>query len=268
MAIDPKHRALVGRFFASIKSLNELDREEIRNVVTKGDLNPSERAQYFVLNYQRVIVNIEHVLGLDQTKNVQVIAMVARSTLETATEIRLMASDSNAVEKVRIFEQVEKLKTSRRIVTYKAAHPDADVVSKPYEAFIQSDGARIDQEKERLWPGASVKHWSRMNMEQRCKKLGDEFDELYQVHYAQFSWYVHPGITGFANVPIETLLALCGVAFRVLMVCYAIILEAIVNEFKLFEADARVKSRIVFAKMLPFTDSQAEIDALAQALGI
>ena len=44
-----------------------------------------------------------------------------------------------------------------------------------------------------------------MGMEERCKTLGDEFDALYQVQYAQLSWYAHSGTTGFANMTGEAL---------------------------------------------------------------
>jgi hypothetical protein len=114
----------------------------------------------------------------------------------------------------------------------------------------------------------AVSHWSLMNLEQRCKSLGREFDELYQIHYSEMSWYVHSGVTGVANVQGETLSHLCGVAFQLVVQCYVLILEAIINEFKIYKADDKLKDKITLAKMLPFTESQEPIDAIRGSLGL
>jgi hypothetical protein len=103
-------------------------------------------------------------------------------------------------------------------------------------------------------------------MEARCKTLGDEFDALYQVHYAQLSWYAHSGTTGFANMTGEALSPLSGTAFRIIVECYAVILEVVINVFKTYHVDDKLKKKITFAKMLPFTDTQAQVDGLASAL--
>ena len=95
-------------------------------------------------------------------------------------------------------------------------------------------------------------------MAKRCDLLGGEFDGLYSFHYAEFSWYVHSGVIGVANVDQDTIAHLCGVAFQVIVMCYGLILEAIINCFQMYNADDRLKKKIVLARMLPFTDSERE----------
>jgi hypothetical protein len=268
MALDTVSAQNIDRFFTAIKSLNELDKREIRSVVNAA-FHPTERETYVTLNYHRAAINIEHLLTLTDLRQFQTITMIARSVLETAVEMRLMTTDPDFVPKIRLFIESEKLRSAQRVVAFKAKTPTAKVETTPYVQYIAANEQRIIQEKASMWPGASrVSHWSLMSMEARCKKLGLAFEELYEVHYAQMSWYVHSGVTGVANATGDTLSLLCGVAFDLVMRCYAIILELVINEFKIYHVDEHLKDKLVFAKMLPFTDSDAERGALARALGL
>ena len=195
--------------------------------------------------------------------------MIARSVLETACKMKLIATDPDAPAKIHLFVESEKLRTAQRIVAFKKKEPQAKVDVTTYVQFIAANEQRIIQEIARMWPGATrVSHWSLMSMEARCQRLGLAFEELYEVHYAQMSWYVHSGVTGVANVTGDTLSLLCGVAFHLVMKCYAIILELVINEFKIYHADGHLKDKIDFAKMLPFTVGGPERRALARALGL
>jgi len=264
---NPKNAENIDRFFTSVKSLNELDKMEIRNVVA-AVLNPTVRESFFTLNYHRAALNIELILTLKDLKQFQAITMLTRSVLETAAEIKLIRQDANAATKISLFDQVQKLKAAKKILQFKANYPTAAVATESYEEYIRMHEARILSEKSQMWPVGRVDHWTQMNFEQRCKHLGGEFNELYQVHYARLSWYVHSGITGIAHMTGEAFSNLCGIAFHILVKCYAAILEEVINEFKIYHADDKLKNRITYAKMLPFTDSQADIDGLAAALGI
>jgi hypothetical protein len=268
MPLTSEQAANIDRFFTAVKSLNQLDLMEIRNVVS-GVLSPTVRESYFTLNYHRAAINIELVLTLKDLKQFQAITMLTRAILETAVEIKLIRLHPDAATKISLFSQVQKLKSAKKIAKFKEDHPDAKVGVGSYEQFITLSEARILHEKQQMWPGAKkIDHWSMMNMEVRCRHLGREFDELYQNHYAQLSWYVHSGVTGIANMTGEALSNLCGMAFRIIMECYASILEEVVNEFKIYNADDKLKKRITYAKMLPFTNSQEQIDGLAVALGV
>ena len=55
MALDTESAQNIDRFFTAIKSLNELDKREIRNVVDAA-FNPTERETYVTLNYHRAAI--------------------------------------------------------------------------------------------------------------------------------------------------------------------------------------------------------------------
>ncbi len=125
------------------------------------------------------------------------------------------------------------------------------------------------KEKDRVWPGhKSIKYWSLMSMEARCKRIGPEFEQFYDFHYAHLNWYIHSGVTGVSNVQGETLALLCGTAFNLVMECYASILDSVVHEFRIYNADPTLMNKIIFAKMLPFAETQRERIGLARALGL
>jgi hypothetical protein len=117
--LDFEDASIIGRFFTAIKSLNELDKKEIRNVIG-GLLNPSLRESYFTLNYHRAAINIEFLLTVHDMKQFQVIVGLARMLMETAVEMWLMRADDGAAEKIRIVTDLHKLKTAQRILAFKS----------------------------------------------------------------------------------------------------------------------------------------------------
>lgn len=266
MTLQPNQAANIDRFFTSIKSMNELDRLEIRNVVA-GLLHPTLRDTYFTLNYHRAAINIELLLTLTDTKQFQAIAMLSRSVFESAVELRLITAVPDAVNKIRVFTEVEKLRAAKKIVAFKKVHPDAKVLIETYEEFIATNEQGILQEQNRTWPGAGkIPHWSLMNLAARVDSLGAPFNELYQVSYAQLSWYVHSGTVGVVNLNPATFALLVGVCFTIALESYLQILTAIITEFRINKADEKLKDKLLFAKMVPFTDSPQEAERLRKAI--
>ena len=264
--LGPEDAATINRFFAAIRSLNELDNGEIRNVVG-GVLNPTLRESYFTLNYQRAIINIELLLTLTDTKQFQAITMLTRSIFETAVELKLLATVPDAADKVRLFADLEKLKSAHKILAFKNSHADTAINTTAYEQFIAKNERRLAQEKQQMWPsGKRLPHWSGMNMEERTRHFGGEFDKVYQLHYSLLSWYVHSGITGLTSLKGETFAHLCGVAYTITTECYALILESIIDELKIYKADEKLKDKVAFAKMLPFADAPEQVDELRREL--
>jgi len=98
------------------------------------------------------------------------------------------------------------------------------------------------------------------------KALKAPFEEIYEVRYAELSWYTHAaGLTGF-NLKSETFLLLAGCQFALAAKCYAILLTAIIDEFHLSKADARIKGHLKFAHLVPLTDTDEQEDALRREL--
>jgi Family of unknown function (DUF5677) len=268
VTLPPAQAANIERFFTAVKSVNELDKLEIRNVIA-GILMPNDRDACFTLNYHRAAINIDQLLRLTDTKQFQTIAMLTRSIFEIAIEVRLISVIPDSVKKIHLYTELEKLRSAKKITAFKTAHPDAKVASPEiYEDFIRNNEQRLIQERDQLWPGAStrVEHWSRLSIADRAKKLGKPFDRIYELQYPQLSWYVHSGITGVANLQASTFALLAGISFTIALESYVQILEALINEYKIYHADDRLKRKLDFARKLPFTDSQQEADALARAM--
>jgi hypothetical protein len=264
MALSPESTIDINRFFASIKSLNELDRLEVRNIVNHGLVGaPTNRENYFLLNYNRAVLSVELLLTLTHFKDFQAVAMIGRSLFEIAVEMWMMTKDKDAADKVTAFTEYEKLRSARKIVKFGVNDPARAFLLSVYIQYIAENQVRIEADQARLWPNKQkITHWSLKDLAGRCQFLGGEFDELYSFHYAEFSWYIHSGVIGVANVDQDTLAHLCGIAFQIVVKCYGLILEAIINCFQMYNSDDSLKKKIVLARMLPFTESERERAAL------
>jgi hypothetical protein len=254
------------RCYTMLKSLNEFDKQEIGGVV-RGLLAKTDRDNCFIGNYYRGKAHIETLLSLKSAKDLQAIAMVARGLFELAVDTKLINAIPDAVKKILAFSDVEKLRAARKIVKYKAANPGAAVDASIHEAFITSEAKRIEAERNVVWPGVKkLTHWSGLDLSQRVALLKAPLDEIYDVEYPQLSWYVHSGLTGFVNLKAETFNMLAASQNKLAGECYMVLLTAIIDEFGIAKADAKIGNKLKLAKMLPFTDGPEQGKALEREL--
>lgn len=83
-----------------------------------------------------------------------------------------------------------------------------------FQEFIRLEGARITAVRDSLWPGRpDVQHWCLLKMQKRAEIVGQPFDEIYALEYPRLSWYIHSGLTGFANLQKESFELMAGIAF-------------------------------------------------------
>ena len=252
-SIDPT--TMPERCYTMLKSLNEFDKLEVGGVV-RGLLAKTDRDNCFIGNYYRGKANIETLLSLKSAKDLQAIAMVARGLFELAVDTKLIDVIPDAVKKILTFSDVEKLRAARKIAKYKAANPAAAVDATVHDAFITSEAARIEVERNAVWPGLKkVTHWSGMDLSKRVALLKAPFDEIYEVEYPELSWYVHSGLTGFVNLKAESFNLLASKQNKLAGECFIVLLTAIIDEFGLDKADAKKKNKLKLAKMYPFIDS-------------
>jgi hypothetical protein len=262
--IDPN--TMPERCYTMLKSLNEFDKQEINGVV-RGLLAKTDRDNCFIGNYYRAKANIETLLSLKNAKDLQAIAMVARGLFELAVDTKLIDVIPDAVKKILMFCDVEKLRAARKIVRFKADHPNAAADATIHSAFIANNESRIEAERSALWPGAKkLTHWSGLDLSQRVALLKAPFDEIYAVEYAELSWYVHSGLTGFVNLEASTFNMLAAKQNKLAAECYAVLLTAIVDEFGIGKADSKINNKMKLARMLPFTDGPEQGEALAREL--
>lgn len=261
--------ANIERSYAALKGMHYLDQHEILNVV-RAALSPTRREKYFTLIYHRAILNVETILYLTEGKHFQAVAGLTRTIFELAVDIRLIDRIDNAIEKMALFRDIEKLKAARHIVDFKQAHPDAKVHTNSHEKFVAAHGKHIDAAKALMWPGKEPRltHWCREKMPQRAKLVGGPLYEIHELQYSQLSWYIHSGITGVEGLGPAGFASLVGVAFNIALESYMQILEAIIDEFKIAKADPLIRSRMQYARMMPFTPSEQELSDLREGLGL
>lgn len=273
--IGPDEATAVERFFTVLKSLNEFDKMEIQGVVA-GQLGKSDRENRVYGLYLRARANVQSLLALKQAMDFQAIVMLARNLFELSVDVKLLDVVPDAVDKFFVFSEVEKLRAAEKIVAFKAKHPASKVDTTIVAAFIANNKASIDAKRVTLWPetratkqhpkGKSLTHWSGMTLKERTVKLGHPFDELYEVKYPQMSWYTHSaGSTGF-DLKRETYSLLAGVYFELAAMCYMVLLTSVIEEFKLTAADAKIKNKMRYAQMMPFTDTDEQLQALERGL--
>jgi hypothetical protein len=193
---------------------------------------------------------------------------MARSLFEIAVNIKLTSQTPGSETKIIAFVDLEKLRSARKIVEFKAANPTANVHDSTYQEFIGKNASRIEQEAKVLWPTnyGSVTHWSASKLEKRIEALGAPFTQIYAVNYPQLSWYAHSGMTGILNLEKESFRMLAGVAFTVMAETYMIVLATVIKHFQIDKANDKITDMMTLAKMLPFTDGAAQADELQRAL--
>ncbi len=254
------------RCYTMLKSLAEFDKTELRGVVRKLGM-ASDRAQCFLGNYYRASANIDSLLSLKSAKDLQAISMVARSLFELAVDTKLIDVVPDSILKILTFSDVEKLRAAMKIVRFKTANPTATVDESVHAAFIKNEARRIDAAQKSVWPGLKkVEHWSGLNLADRVRRLKEPFEEIYEVEYPRLSWYAHSGLTGFVNLQAETFNTLSGYQNKLAGECFVSLLETIIDEFRIVESDPKVENKLKLAKLLPFTDTPEEGEALARAV--
>src|SRR5579864_5847643 len=244
------------RFFSTLTSLNNFDKLAIRDDI-RSRLNPTQREICFTANYYRAFANVESILALNHVKHIQGIASAARGLFEIAVDVALIDQIPQGPEKIRALVDVEKMRSAQAIIDFKAANPTAQVDAAFFQEFIRLEGARITALRDSLWPSRpDVQHWSLLKMQKRVEKLGQPFNELYAVEYPRLSWYIHSGLTGFANLQKESFELMAGIAFTIAVKSYIALMTAIIDEFKLNKHDPKIKTRMQYAQMVPWTDSE------------
>jgi hypothetical protein len=261
-------------FYGALRNLDKLELRSFRNVI-KAVFSPTLRERYLTVNYHRAAFNVEMLLATKDTKQFQAVALLARAVFELSVEIKLIHLDKDAAKKIALFSQVELLRSARRLVAFRAAHPDVKFHYETHSDFIDAHGKRIDAEQAAMWPPnmmkrgkTTVKHWTKKDLLQRATSLGDPFDRIYHVHYAELSWLSHSGVVSPLNMTTAWVTSFVGIAYSIAVDSYMEILEILVNEFKLYNTDPMLKKKILCSKALGFTSTPEQAAAVMQHYGV
>ncbi len=262
LRIGPDSATFGERLYTVIKSLNEFDKREISSVLS-GLVAETDRDRCFKGIYLRTKANIESLLSLRYAKDFQAIAMITRSLFELAVDLALIMRIPDAIVKIAAFSEVEKLRAARMTVAYKTAHPTASVDTTVQALFIKNNAAQIDAQRNKLWgANAKVKHWSGLSLRDRAAMLGELFEEVYEVKYAQLSWYTHAaGLAGF-DLKASSFERLATIHHYLAVQLYKIVLRTIINEYQFSKWDDKILNKMKQAEFLPFMDTDDQVKEL------
>jgi hypothetical protein len=224
-------------FHAALRNLDKLERDDFREVI-KSLFNPTLRERYITVNYQRAAFNVDMMVAIKDTKQFQTLSLLARTIFELAVEIKSIIRDADAAKKIELFSKMEVLRSSRRIVEFTGGGPEARRYQQQAD-FIAKYGAQIDADEAAMWPPNPtkskkqvIKHWTKKDIRQRAKDLGDPFDRIYDVHYAQLSWMTHSGVVSPLNMTSAWVASFVSVVYSIAIDSYVEILEMLVSQFK------------------------------------
>ena len=233
-----------------------------------GLVAETERDRYFKGIYLRAKANVESLLSLRYEKDFQAIAMITRSLFELAVDIRLIDQIPDAIPKIAAFSEIEKLRAARMMVVFTNAHPAASVDTNVHALFIKNNAGQIETEQKKLWgTNGKLKHWSGLNnLRERVAKLGEPFEEVYEVKYPQLSWYTHAaGLTGFdlrASSLKNWLPPITISRYRFTRH----VLRTVIEEYRFVKWDSNIHNKMKQAELMPFMDTDEDSEALDREL--
>jgi hypothetical protein len=258
----------VGRLQACLKSMQQFDIAEILPVVKSvQSFAPTDRDQCFIGTYYRAVANVRTGLTLNNPSHFQAIAMLARTNIELAMDIRLLSVIAGAPEKMIAADKSEKLRAAQKIVEF-ASTSGSDVPNLAvYKTFIAAEEGNIVALRQQLWGSPKPPdHWSTKKIRERAILLKAPFEELYEIKYRQLSWQTHSGLTALLGQAPETFSAMCGDAIGIAIQCYEQVLDAMITEYQLQNVDVKIRSKLNYARVVPFTDDENERVALEKEL--
>ncbi len=259
--------SLSGKFYHAVRILEQFDCAEVRGVA-KGVPSPTEREACVLGLYYRAALNARSLVALNDPVHFQAITQIARALLELGIDLRLLDVVSGAVAKVMAYSDWERLRAAKEVVDFAANSAgdepaDHDICRK----FVDANEARIKALREELWPDVKkLDHWSGKDLRTRVSDLQPPYGELHRLNYRRLSWYAHAGLTGVFNLEKDAFVAVAATSLQIAAESYSDILRGIISELQLAKVDPKINSKLDYARMLAFTDSADEADALRRAL--
>ncbi len=266
--VDPAALEFMAHFHATLSLVERFDSENIRPAVaTKQNHPPREFA--ITSTYLRSLAQVRTLIELSTAHHFQAIAMGARALFELAVEIPLLDKVDAGPEKHRLFSDLERLRTARQIVAFHATGKVTNPLTSVHAqaAFIANHAARVDSEAKRMWPeNPQPNHWSAMKLPKRVVVVGCPFDEIFNLNYAELSWYTHPGVGAVAALDAKIYPLVCGNAFDVALRCYVETLNAMIDELGLRDRDPLIDKKLKLARMQAFAKNPEQAETLRRQI--
>src|SRR5258706_302174 len=169
-AAPPNVNDLVARLQTCLKSMEQFDNAEVLPVVKSvQSLSPTDRDLCFIGTYYRAVANVRTSLTLNHPKHVQAIAMLARTNIELAMDMRLLSVIPLAPEKMIAGEKSEKLRVAQKIVEFATKSGAAVHDITTYQTFIANEEVNTLALRQQLWGTQKPQdHWSAMKVRDRA----------------------------------------------------------------------------------------------------
>jgi hypothetical protein len=259
--------ALSHKFYDAVRILEEFDCAEVRGV-TKSQLSPSDRETCVFGLYYRAALNAGSLGALNDPVHFQAITQVARALLEIGIDLRLLDVVPDSVAKVLAFSDWERVRAAREVVQFASTATEAPTDADICRRFLDEHEVRIKKRREELWPDVKgrLDHWSGKDLRTRVADLPPPYVELHRLNYRRLSWYAHAGLTGVFNLEREAFVAVAATSLQIAAESYGDILSAVIAELQLYNADPKIQDKLRYARVLAFTDSPEEAEALRREL--
>ena len=251
-------------FYAMVRNLHQFSEVEMQGVLTSQlSLTWNER---FALNcYLRGEANVHSLLKLQELRDCQAAAMIARSLIEIAIESAILDKIDGCEMRVLVFSDSEKLARAMGLVSH-ATDPASHSESMK---FINENQARIQGLKASLWGKTKdVRHWSGKDLAQRAGIAGEPFAKLYWQDYKLRSWHSHAGFVGFQSSEESFYLSLLADSYLCAATAYELLLLQMIAKFRLYSVNQSIREKIKVAKLAAFTSDQADAEDIYRHLVI
>jgi hypothetical protein len=247
--------------YQELIDLEAFDKQFVQCVMTSL-LQPKRSEECFLISYHGAALNVRSIIALNNGKHFQAVAMLARSVFELAVEIRLIDVVSDAVIRMVAFHRLEKLKAAQNATRFAANHTlqfATDLTH--YHDFIKLHQKSFEAVAMSLWGTLKVKHWSKRNLSEQVKMLGEPFEETYHSLSKQVSWHVHAGLTGVLNMKPEAFPYVFGVSCQIAALSFEEILKAVIRQFKLPSAIPTIDKELEFATIRTGAKGNEKLEA-------
>lgn len=257
-------------FFLKLEYLEEFNTTFVHPAV-QGLVNPSLDEACFATMYKRAVLNVRSILRMDNATHFQAVVMVGRAIFETSVDLRLADWVANSARRMEVYERLEKLKAAQKAIEFAKANAlQTPVNLKPYQDFIDQQGAAIEAEAVSVLGSAKAKHWSDYgDLQARVDRLRGSFQETYHLLYKQFSWHAHPGLAGVNHMKADGPPILYGIACEIAARGFEEILRAIISKLNLsFRTPTILKELEFAAKRAGAEGNQQTEAAMRRDLGL
>ena len=178
----------------------------------QGLIIQSPKEEAIVGLHYRLAAYLTSLCRLNAPIHFQAVAASSRSIFELGLDTVLISQDSTneSIERLQAFTRVERYRVAKKAVDFFSVNPvPADMDISKQRALCSDLNQKLQIESlidqywgrnrngDLIWP----KHWSRFqDARGRSRQVGASWEERYVCTYYTFSWQVHSGLAGVANI--------------------------------------------------------------------